>query len=102
MNRNKPEGLDNPKKYKYRLGQEAFPLDLTGTTNLGEYGEMIKRSKITEGWGKNNPSIIERTHNEKESCINTDRYKKLTENISERYTAPKKYKEITKVKKKYK
>jgi hypothetical protein len=45
--------VDNPKKYKYRLGQEAFPLDLTGTTNLGENGGMIKRSKITEGWGKN-------------------------------------------------
>jgi hypothetical protein len=66
---------DNPKKYKYRLRQEAFPLDLTGATNLGEYGGMIKRSKITEGWGKNETSIIERTHNEKESCINTDRYK---------------------------
>jgi hypothetical protein len=39
---------DNPKKYKYRLGQEAFPLDLAGTTNLGENGGMIKRSKITE------------------------------------------------------
>jgi hypothetical protein len=44
---------DNPKKYKYRLGQEVFPLDLTGTTNLGECGGMSKQSKITEGWGKN-------------------------------------------------
>jgi hypothetical protein len=74
--------IDNPKKYKYRLGQEAFPLHLTGTTSLGEYGGMIKRSKITEGWGKNLPSSIERSHSENESCINTDRYKTNLQKIS--------------------
>jgi hypothetical protein len=70
------------------LGQEAFPLDLTGTTNQGEFGGMIKRSKITEGWGKNLPSIIERTHNEK-SRVLTQKDTKQTENFTEKYTSPK-------------
>jgi hypothetical protein len=39
-------------KYKCRLGQEARPFDLNGTTNLGEYAGKIKWSKITVGWSK--------------------------------------------------
>jgi hypothetical protein len=49
---------DNPKIYKYRLGQEAGPLDLNGKTNLGKYVRMIKQSKITEGWGKCLPTEV--------------------------------------------
>jgi hypothetical protein len=60
---------------------------------------MIKLSKITEGWGKNLPSSIEGSHNEKSRVLTQTDTNKLTENITEKYTAPKKYKEITKVKK---
>jgi hypothetical protein len=77
------------------LGQEAFPLNLTGTTNLGEYGGMIKRSKggartylvILNGLTMKNSRVLTQTDTNK-----------FTENITEKYTAPKTYKEITKVK----
>jgi hypothetical protein len=90
------QALTNPKKVTYRLGQEAFPLDVTRTTNLGEYGEMIKRSKITEGWGKNLPSNIERSHNENESVL-TDRYKTNFQKMSLKNIQHQKIKENNKV-----